>query len=183
MTLNQLLKEVYTLGFESADELSDAFVFSVNRALKMIFTELGPQKRATVKTSADTERSFELTDMVKDPLMITAPPKHPNGSIISGAYCDGLTVTLPDEFSGHAVITYRVMPAEVTLDDGENSVDIPPYLEHLLPLLSAFFILLDEDPEKAEAYMQIYRNEAKRMWKTYALSQDNSYTAVTGWAQ
>ena len=182
MTLNKLLKEVYALGFESADELTEAFVFSTNRALKMIFSELGPQARVKIRITADDEKSFDLTSVVKNPLMITAPPKDTRGVIISGAYCDGLHVTLPDSFVGEAVITYRVMPHDVTVDDGEGEVDIPTYLEHLLPLLTAFFVLLDDEPDKAEYYAQIYRNEAKRIWRNYSLSQDNSFVDVTGWA-
>ena len=182
MTLNQLLNEVYSLGFESADELTEPFVFSTNRALKMIFSELGPQTRITLDITAGDEKSFDLGKVVKNPLMITSPPKDTRGAVICGAYCDGLSVTLPDSFVGKAVITYRVMPKSVTLDDGEHEIDVPPYLEHLLPLLTASFVLLDDDPEKADVYAQIYRNEARRTWRNYSLSQDSTYVDVTGWA-
>ena len=182
VTLNQLLKEVYALGFDNSEGLEETFVFSVNRALKMIFTELGPQKRARISVAAASEKSFSLSDYVKRPLMITAPPKDTLGNLIRGAFSDGLYVTLPDSFVGDVVITYRPMPEEVSLDSGDESVDIPPYAEHLLPLLTSFFVHLDDDPEKAETYMSVYRNEAKRIWMTYSPSQENSYIDVTGWA-
>lgn len=182
MTLNQLLKEVYALGFDSSEGLEDAFVFSVNRALKMIFGEIGPQKRVRIRVTEGSEKSFSLSDHVSRPLMISAPPKDALGGLIRGAYSDGLSVTLPDEFVGDVVITYRPMPEEVSVDGGDKSVDIPPYAEHLLPLLTSFFVHLDDDPEKAETYMSVYRSEARRISMTYSPSQDNSYTDVTGWA-
>ena len=148
----------------------------------MIFAELGPQKRARITIGEYSDKSFNLCDHVKRPLIITAPPKDVYGNLVNGAYSDGLTVTLPDSFIGEVVVAYKPMPDEVTLDSGEERVDIPPYLEHLLPLLTSFFVHLDDDPEKAETYMRVYRNEAKRLWMSYAPSHDNSYNDVTGWA-
>ena len=114
--------------------------------------------------------------------MITAAPTDMSGNLIIGAYSDGLYVTLPDSFSGEAVISYRSVPKTLTLDDGDTAVDIPAYTDHLLPLLTAFFVHLDDDPEKAEIYMSIYRNEAKRIRMLFSPSQNNSYNDVTGWA-
>ena len=148
----------------------------------MIFSDLGPQKRVKISILNNSEKSFSLTNYVKRPLIITAPPKDAYGNLIRGARGDGLFITLPDAFIGEVVITYKPLPDEVTLDSGEDSIDIPPYLEYLLPLLTSFFVHLDDDPEKAETYMRVYQNEAKRIRITYSPSQDNSYIDVTGWA-
>ena len=182
MTLNQLLKEVSALGFNGDVELGEAFVFNVNRAIRMLFTELGPQKRAKISINATSQKSFDLSDHVNDAMVITAPPKDSIGNVINGAYSDGLFITLPDSFLGDAVITYRSLPKALTQDDGDTVLDIPAYIEHLLPLLTAFFVHLDDDPEKAEAYMSIYRSEAKRIWMLFSPAQNNSYNDVTGWA-
>lgn len=182
MTLNQLLKEVFALGFDEADELDDAFVFSANRALKMIFTELAPPTRVKITLGASDAKSFDLTKRVSDPFLIISAPKASSGEIIKGAYTEGYTVTLPESFVGNAFVYYKPLPRELSLNDGEKEIDIPPYATHLLPLLTASFVLFDDDEEKADYYMSVYRNEAAKIRHLYSLSQNNTYTDVTGWA-
>ena len=60
MTLNQLLSEVYALGFEDEGELDESFVFSVRRALKMIFTELAPAVRGKIVINEDSAKELDL---------------------------------------------------------------------------------------------------------------------------
>ena len=182
MTLNQLLKEVFALGFTEPEELNEAFLSGANRALKMIFTELAPSLRAEIHVDPNDEKSFDLRERVKSPLIIISAPKHPSGSIINGAYSNGYNITLPESFSGDLYVFYKPMPKELTLDSGEYEIDIPAYAEHLLALLVASFALLDDDPEKADYYAGLYRSEANKLRLMYSLSQDNTYSDVTGWA-
>ena len=182
MTLNQLLKEVFALGFSEAEELDEAFLSSANRALKMIFTELSASVRAEIHVAADGEKSFDLRERVKSPLIIISAPKHPSGTIIKGAYSNGYNITLPESFSGELFVLYKPMPKELTLDSGEDEIELPAYAEHLVALLTASFVLLDDEPEKADYYMSLYRSEASKLRLMYSLSQDNTYSDVTGWA-
>ena len=66
MTLNQLLSEVYALGFEDAGELDENFVFSVRRALKMIFTELVPAVRVKIIINEPCENELDLREHFDD---------------------------------------------------------------------------------------------------------------------
>lgn len=182
MTLNQLLKEVYSLGFDETDKIDNAFIFSVNRALKMIFTEFAAPIKAKIKILENDAKSFNLREYVKKPLIIISAPTDTSGRIIDGAYTDGYTVTLPDTFVGEAVLVYKPMPSYVTLDNGEDEIEIPDYASHLLALLCAAFVLLDDEPEMADYYMSIYHSEANKLRRLYSLSNSNTYTDVTGWA-
>lgn len=182
MKLNQLLKEVYALGFEEPSGLDESFVFSANRALKMIFTELAPVLKAKINIDSNSEKSFDFREHVPSPLIITSAPKDISGVIIPGAYTEGYTVSLPESFSGEAVISYRPMPWELSVDSGEDEIEMPMHAYHLLPLLTAFFVFLDDDTEKAEYYLGLYKSESNKLRTLYSTSQDNTYTDVLGWA-
>jgi len=182
VTLNQLLKEVYSLGFDEAEGISESFVFSVNRALKMIFTELVPSNLAKIKVGARDEKSFDIRTRVANVLFVTSLPMDSSGFAIKGAYVDGYTVTLPSGFTGDAFIRYKPSVKEVSVDSGEEEIDIPDYASYFLPLLTAFFVFLDDDSEKADYYMSLYRSEVGKLSRSHSLSLSNTYTDVTGWA-
>ena len=182
MTVNQLLSEVYALGFDGGGELDEGFVFSVNRALKMIFTELVPSVRAKTVIDANSEKTFDLRERFDDVMIITGAPSDKSGRIIRGAFSDGYTVTLPDSFTGEAYIRYKPMPRCIDVDGADEKIEIPAFAEHLLPLLTASFVFLDDDPEKADYYLTLYRHEVLKLTKATAASIDNTYTDVTGWA-
>ena len=182
MTLNQLFNEVYALGFDAADELNESFIFSVNRALKMIFTELTPSVRAKIFVDRDADKTIDLLKRIDNVMIITSAPLNSLGQIIKGAYTDGYILTLPEDFSGDVFIKYKPLPREFTLNDGESKIDVPPFASHLVPILTASFVFLDDDEEKADYYMTMYRHEVLKINHQHAMSKDNTYTDVTGWA-
>lgn len=182
MTLNELLKEVSALGFYENSELDESFVFSVNRALKMIFTELAPTSVLKIKIDEKNEKSFDIRSKASDVMFITSAPMDYSGCIIKGAHTDGYLITLPDDFSGDAFIHYKPAAKKVSIDNVEEEIDVPEYASHLLPLLTSFFVFLDDDSEKAEYYMSLYRSEVLKILRTYSLSRNNTYSDVTGWA-
>ena len=64
----------------------------------------------------------------------------------------------------------------------DSEVDIPREIEHLVPLLTAAYVWLDDDEEKASYYMAIYRENLASL-KLYSTScKNNSYVDLTGWA-
>lgn len=182
MTLKQLLSEVYALGFDESEGLNDSFVFAVNRALKMIFTELAPSVRAKITVDIESPRTIDVRDHFKDVMIVTSAPKDEFGRIIPDAYCDGYILTLPDSFTGDVVILYKPMPKELTVDSEEEKIDLPPFASHLLPLLVASFVFLDDDEEKADYYMTLYRHEVIKLTRRGTMAFNNAYTDVTGWA-
>lgn len=182
MTLNQLLKEVYALGFDEDEGLNEDFVFSVNRALKMIYTELVASEKLKITIEAKDDKSFDIRRYANNVMFVMSAPLDSCGYIIKGGRVDGYTVTLPDTFVGEVFVYYKPSPKVLSIDHGEYALEIPEYITHLLPLLTAFFVFLDDDVEKAEYYMSLYRSEALKIARAYAFSQDNTYTDVTGWA-
>ena len=63
-----------------------------------------------------------------------------------------------------------------------SALDIPSELEHLVALVTASYVWLDDDPEKAQYYMSLYR-EGMSALKIYTRrAVDTAFTDATGWA-
>jgi len=278
MTLNELLSEVYSLGFEEPGELDDSFIFCARRALRFIYSELPGEKIAELfisqpKTSytldeyrhspgtsysfsangsalsftysgtgkltlmdAKTARSVEfsgvgaireflggttrisfsgdmlfdiqdlcvytdikgtdkgsipirspfyehdLDSLIPDLMSISGHPSTDKG-YIDKAEIIGHVLRLPSEICGRIYVPYRRIPRAFGKDDGAKTIDIPKYAEHLLPILTAAYLWLDDDAEKAEYYMSIYKSEVREVSRTLKTGADNTYSDVTGWAK
>ncbi len=107
-------------------------------------------------------------------------PCDKNGRIIESARLEGTCLVLPRDHVGDVYIEYYRSPTHVTAEDGEADVDVSPECSHLLALLSASFMWLDDDTQKAQYYMSLYQSgmaELKRHGPAFAAG----YT-VNGWA-
>lgn len=279
MTLNRLLEEVYALGFEDAAELNEAFIYSAERAQRLILMEHGNENTGKIiATKLDTASHMELyshtpgantsfpihgvaysfkvsgkgaftvtdasgtkitefndlmgthrafvsgeavitfcgdfsysvidftvfhsvggaeasdipiysrtkdyriTEYIKDYLAATKIPTDPYGRSIEGATVSGDLLKLPSDYSGEIIIHYKRVPKKISVDNADGEIDIPRSCEHLLPLLTASYIWLDDDPDKAQYYMSIYREEMARIRRYVSSQFDNEYRDVTGWA-
>lgn len=279
MTINQLLKETYALGFEDTGEADGGFFFSAARAQRQIFSELAGEVRRSIVISApsvtyhneeylhapDERREFrfkgfsfsfkfsgrgnmiiedkssrrsvgfrgesgvvreifdrecsvtfygefsflikdlaafgsnhgyneadvpviseytehKLTSVLLDYSRPAKPVTDKNGKPIEGAHTVGDSLYLPFGYSGEVLVTYKPQPKPISTSDLSEEIDIPPSLEHLLPILTASYLWLDDDPEKAEYYAAIYRSEAARLTVTSRHSVSGEFSDVTGWA-
>ena len=178
MTLTNLFREVLALGFEETGEPDAAFIFSANRALRLIFSELVGRKRRRIEKTADGS-PIPPPDGIS---IITGAPEDDSGRPIAGARVDADGIRLPKDYSGEAYIPYKPIPLPLTLDGMSESIDIPPYAAHLLPILTAAYVLLDDDEDKAAFYLNVYREESARIRRTLPREYDSRYTDVTGWA-
>jgi hypothetical protein len=208
MTLKTLFEDVLALGFEEYGEMSDAFIFAARRANRTIALECGFSVRAilnVVKTDTGctvelikgqgdssavykesipmgiAETEVRLPLHITDYLIASAPPTTANGTQITGAFICGEVLNLPKSFSGEVIIRYKRKPREISADLNE-SVDVPSIAEHLLPLLTAAYLWLDDSPDKAEYYMELYRIERAGIKKSVSNSVGEKYADVTGWA-
>ena len=279
MTINQLLKETYALGFEETGEIDSGFLFAASRALGQIYSELADEKRHGIIVCPPTvtqriaiyshkpnekvsfnlrgcclsfkfsgignfaiedkssrrlvgfgdgdgvikqffedectltfsgEHSYVITDLaafssnhgyaksdipiysefteielcakIPDLAYMTRVPTDTGGQSIDKAYSIGNTLYLPTSFNGEALITYKPHPLPIDSEDPDAQIAISGALAHLLPILTASYLWLDDDPEKAEYYAAIYRSEASRISYSARRSTSAEYSDVTGWA-
>ena len=90
---------------------------------------------------------------------------------------------LPYGYIGEAVIRYRRSAPEVSINAPDRELDIPGELETLVPLLAAAYVWLDDDADKAQYYMSLYR-EGMSAVKLYTRGGVNTeFCDATGWAR
>ena len=94
----------------------------------------------------------------------------------------GNTVQVPViNYDGEVTVLYKRTPQTLT-NDIDQIIDIPDEYQHLLALLTAAYIWLDDDPTKAQYYMSLYR-EGMLAIRLYSRNPSNcEYHDVTGWA-
>ena len=279
MTLNQLLSEVYSLGFEDSGELNGSFLFAANRARAIIYSELADEKCAAlflnapalsyysekychppgekftfhmtgyslsftycgsgeytitdssgkrttafnktygqVKEFFDEEctlefegnlsfiifdiaaysekytedrqklpqysrfREIKLCDCISDFGAVTRAPENKDGIALPKSSIVGGTLRVPYSYSGEIFVYYKPTHTSLLLSDAEKEIELPAMTEHLLPILTASYLWLDDDPEKAEYYASVYRTEANRLLVTQPKSMSVEYKDVLGWA-
>lgn len=127
-------------------------------------------------------REYSLPELIPDYSVMTRLPINERGEAIEGAHAVGDVLYLPFGYCGEVLVTYKPLPTPISSSDLSQEIDIPRSFEHLLPILTASYLWLDDDPEKAEYYATIYKSEAARLTVTSHKSIDSAYSDVTGWA-
>ena len=111
----------------------------------------------------------------------TSVPKDENGNVIKDAVAFAGKIRIPSAYCGKVRIEYKKAPCKLS-GSPEEELLLPDGCEHLLPLLVAAYIWLDDDAEKAQYYMSLYR-EAMAAVKFYDRTfADSTYRSVNGWA-
>lgn len=125
---------------------------------------------------------YEISRIAPDYIGPSDPARDSDGKIISGAtICSG-TLSVPYSYSGEIVLKYRSRPIFDKDIPPDADLGIDPECEHLLPLLAASYVWLDDDAQKAQYYLSLYR-EGMAALKLYSARCINAkYENVTGWA-
>ena len=110
---------------------------------------------------------YDLADLVDDFLSLNAPPiKEISRELLNQDYDveDGKIVLLPYHAEGCFKIEYKRRPKKIdtSLKPTENTmkVDLDEELCALLPLLIASHVWAEDEPEKAQYYLTLYRERA-----------------------
>lgn len=126
-------------------------------------------------------REYELGLYLRDFSSAATAPKDPEGRHIRGARIEGDTLFIPFDYDGEAVFTYRRTPTPVEYGYANSVIDIPEQISHTLPLLTASFLWLDDDDQKAVHYLTLYR-EAMATARRYTSAASDSSYLTNGWA-
>ena len=129
----------------------------------------------------DEEEKLDVRRHLPDFLSFTALPTNAKGNLIPKSSVREGYIYLPRGFLGEIRVTYRCSPPALSLFAKDENIDIPKDAEPLLPLLTASFMMLDDDPSKAEYYMILYREAVGRLLR-YHTSELSSEYLTNGWA-
>ena len=126
--------------------------------------------------------SYELNRWAPDYLFAVSVPKNESGRDIEGASIHRSTLTVPSCYQGKIRVKYRKGIPNFSIDEPDEPIALPEEYHSLLPLLTASYYWLDDDADKAQYYMALYR-EGRAALKLYTNKEVNaSYTDVVGWA-
>ncbi|MBR5448386.1 MAG: hypothetical protein IKV43_00215 [Clostridia bacterium] len=126
------------------------------------------------------ERDIDLATVIPDFGGVATQPACVSGNM-SGTRLTVRTniLNLPFLLDGEVEVEYYRLPRFTAAKD--EPLDLPPGTEHLLAFLVASFIWLDDDAEKAQYYMALYRDGLLTHRKRLLSSRDRNYR-TNGWA-
>lgn len=111
-----------------------------------------------------------------------APVTDGRGRILRDVQQTNGKLRVPSAYSGEIRIPYRRAPRPIDPERQSEAIDVRADVLHLLPLLTAAYLWLDDHPERAQYYMGLYRDGMNRI----AYRGDGSVRAavedVHGWA-
>lgn len=90
-------------------------------------------------------------------------------------------IRAPFDFRGELYLTYYRTPRKIDAESPNAEIDISGECAPMLPLLTASFLWLDDDPSKAQYYMSLYRDMAANT-KRYSNNKLDAAYSVNGWA-
>ncbi len=126
-------------------------------------------------------REIAITDSLSDFKLFTKQPMDRHGAPIDAEVIEGHKLSLPFDWSGEIKIEYQRKPISPSIALQDADIDISPECSHLLPLLTASFMWLDDDAQKAQYYMSLYQSGMAEI-KRYSPIISNSDYPVNGWA-
>ena len=123
---------------------------------------------------------YDVKSYAADFLTYSSPPENEIGIPIPSASVCGGKMRIPADYTGKIRLLYKAAPTSIS-GEGDEEIILPDGCEHLLALVVASFVWLDDDSDKAQYYMNLYR-EAMAAVKFYDRAGVNpSYQDVIGW--
>ena len=135
--------------------------------------------RAEDIPDAAGESIIRADDYADDVLSLRGMPKDASGRLISGARIFGRSYIFPKDFSGLATVCYERRPEPIS--ENTATIDAEPDAAAALPLLTAYFLTLEADAERAAEYLSLAKGLINGLLAR-RVRGGTEYTDVTGWA-
>lgn len=111
------------------------------------------------------------------------PVDSTSGTTIRRCYIDPPYVMLPSTYVGDAVVTYQRRLQRITLDDVANDtdIDIAPQYEDLVPLCMAYYVWLEDEPNKAAFFLSRFNEAAALARQVQKRPGSDAVISYNGW--
>ena len=125
--------------------------------------------------------TVSLAEHLPDLLFPLGEPRDSGGDRIEGLELSESEVRLPYEYSGTLAVRYARSPRSLP-DSDDGSLDLPLGREAMLPLLTAAYLWLDDDADRSQYYMALYRDAlTARLSRGFSSRSEEQYE-TNGWA-
>lgn len=106
-----------------------------------------------------------------------------SGVPIRRSFIDSPYVMIPCNYVGDMTITYQRRLQRITLDDVANDtdIDIAPQHEDLVPLCMAYYIWLEDEPNKAAFFLSRFNEAAALARQVQKRPGSNAVISYNGW--
>ena len=125
------------------------------------------------------ENRIKPDELVDDFSAFAELPRDADGNFIDGARIEGREIALPAGCREAVTLKYESRPERITMSTGK--ISISPAAEHLLPILTAYFVWLDDEPTLAENYFKLYRDLVRSLKRKSGIIS-TEYKDTLGWA-
>ncbi len=151
-----------SLGFEDGFENDRYFYNAANLAL-LALSRLLPPEGVALFTPSEELRMLRFSSLSDFSALSKRPPTKDGAALAYGVdyfYPTPDRICFSSRVSGEVSIPYQRCVRRLTADDAEREVDVAPELAGVLPLYTAAYVWLDDEPERAAYYMNLCREEA-----------------------
>ena len=124
------------------------------------------------------ENRIRPDDFTDDFFDFVEVPRDSSGNLIRGSRFDGREVVLPLSYRGTVMLRYESRPKRINRDT--SAIDVSPAVAFLLPLLTAYFVWLDDEPKLAESYLTLYQEYMSKVRRKRAAASAE-YVDALGW--
>ncbi len=201
MTLDECRQATAHLAFVTElsdidDTAEDAFHDALLRALNLTDGALPRRGEVTLshfppfvgaEQGEDGYVRYDLESLASD----FATPAGLPLRLTEGGYtalCGGFFIeedrylSLPATKCGIYRLSYLKKPPHIPKEaEGDTEIPMPEEQASLLPLLVAYYLLLDEDGEKAQQYLAQYREMYSALLAKRPVIQPTAWATVNGW--
>ena len=162
------------------------YVFSV-RNVAMYEHLYGPSESDVPKRAI--YRAYDMRDIAPDFLEFSSPPVAEEDEYIkpAGDYRveEGTRLLLAHDKPGVYNVLYKRRPASINTDeppgDSEQVIDLDEEIAALLPTLIAAYVYAEDEPDLAEYYLSLYRQNAAEIRAATRSHGVVRVRNVTGW--
>lgn len=144
------------------------------------FNEIKSQNTNDIPISTGYEE-YSALEVLPNFLSFYEPPKDKQGICIQDAALKNGRIFIPTEYENEVYVTYKTAPKTDDLSS-DSTIDISAECESALSLLVAAYVWLDDDAEKSQYYMSLYRDIMAGIKVYNRARADITYHDVLGWA-
>ncbi|MBR2324647.1 MAG: hypothetical protein IKA53_01235 [Clostridia bacterium] len=127
-------------------------------------------------------RSYDMFEHTRDFFGFTTLPTDEHGRTIAGSYFRDETLFIPSDYEGEIHLIYHRVPREITSDAPNAPIDLSPSMTHLLALLTAAYLWIDDDSAKSQFYMQMYMEGVRDLRIRRPSAADTAIVDTHHWA-